>query len=138
MQIYQQLNTEKSFKTYAELMNLECEDYDEFLRKYDSSVNPESYGKRSHIWWSYNTIGVLLQDGLIESDIVYRLLGLMIIMQWQKWSGIIEEIRKNENVPDNLLGFEHLYIEMNKIREPMKYPEIAYGQPYKEHPELKT
>ena len=34
MQIYQQLNSEDSFRTWAELMNIECENYDDFLRKY--------------------------------------------------------------------------------------------------------
>jgi len=136
MQIYQQLNSEDSFRTWAELMNIECENYDEFLRKYDSVVNPDSLGKRSHIWWSYHTIGVLLQDGIIEPELVYRLMGPLIIMQWQKWSGIIEDSRQGENVPESLWGFEYLYIEMNKLREQLKYPQIAYGQPHKEHPEL--
>ncbi len=59
MQIYQQLNSEESFTTWAELMNLEVADYEEFLRKYDSVVNPKFFGKRTNIWWHYNTIGVL-------------------------------------------------------------------------------
>jgi hypothetical protein len=107
-------------------MNLECENYDEFLRKYDSSVNPTNMGKRSHIWWSYNTIGVLLHEGLIEPDLVFRLLGPLVVQQWKKWSSIIEEIRVRENVPENLVMFEYLYREMRKLREQMNYPEIKY------------
>jgi hypothetical protein len=126
MQVYQQLNSEESFRTFAELMNLECENYDEFLRKYDSSVNPNNFGKRSHIWWSYNTIGVLLHEGLIEPDLVFKLLGPLVVQQWKKWSSIIEEIRERENVPENLKMFEYLYGEMRKLREQMNYPEITY------------
>ncbi|UCD45779.1 MAG: hypothetical protein JSV27_04650 [Candidatus Bathyarchaeota archaeon] len=50
MQIYQQLNSEESFKTWAELKNLDVPDYEEFLRKYDSVVNPEFFGKRTNLW----------------------------------------------------------------------------------------
>ena len=60
------------------------------------------------------------------------------MMQWEKWSGIINETRERENVPESLGGFEYLYNELRKLREQRNYPELAYGQPYKEHPELKT
>ena len=138
MQIFQQMNTEESNKTWAETMNLEYTDYDDFLRKYDSSVNPDSFGKRSHIWWCYNAMGVLLEEGLINPDMVYRLMGVLAVMQWQKWSGVIKEFRKQENIPDALAGFEYLYTEMKKILDEKEYPEPAYGQPFIQRPELKT
>jgi hypothetical protein len=138
MQIYQQMNSEESNRTWAEVMNLECNNYNEFLRKYDSSVNPDSYGKRSHVWFNFNAIGVLVEEGLIDPDIVFRLTGPLVVMQWQKWYGVIEEMRKQENIPDALSGFEYLYTEMKKILEEKEHPEPAYGQPFKHHPELKT
>jgi hypothetical protein len=138
MQIYQQLNSEESFTTWAELMNMDVPDYEEFLRKYDSVVNPEFFGKRTNLWWNYNTIGVLLEEGLIDPYLVSRLLGPLVVMQWEKWRSIIEWIRENENIPENLAGFEHLANEMARIRRERDYPDTAYGKPYRERPELRT
>ncbi len=58
-------------------------------------------------------------------------------MQWEKWKSIIEGVRENENMPENMEGFEYLSNEMTRIRREREYPEIAYGKPYKERPELK-
>jgi hypothetical protein len=87
MQIFQQLNSEASMTTWAELHNLEFDDYEDFMRKYDSSINPENFGKRGHIFHGYNMIGFLLMEGLISIDLVNMLVGNMAVMQWQKWGG---------------------------------------------------
>jgi hypothetical protein len=130
MQIYQQLNSEESHKTVMELYNLEIKDYDEYLHKYDSSVNPAHYGKRAHIWYSYNTIGELLRMGIIELELLIRLqLDLPVILMWEKWEDIIRATRVRENIPDLWESFEYLYDEMKKFRSSRGYPEIIGPQP---------
>ncbi len=130
MQIFQHLNSEESLKSWAELVNQEITDYDEFLMKYDSSVNPAHYAKRANKWFAYNTIGELLQLGIIELDLLIRLkLDTQVIVMWEKWEEIIRAIRVRENVPDNWKGFEFLYDEMKKFRDTKGYPDITYPQP---------
>jgi len=130
MQIYQQLNSEESHKTSMEIYNLEIKDNDEFLQKYDSSVNPAHYGKRAYIWFSYNTIGELLRMGIIELELLIRLqLDPMVILMWEKWEEIIRATRVRENIPDLWEGFEYLYDEMKKFRSSRGYPEITGPQP---------
>lgn len=129
MQIYQRLNLEETYKLWAELVNLEISDYDEYLQKYDSSVNPAHFGKRAQIWYSFNTIGALLRQGIIGLDFVHQVqLASMVIVMWEKWENIIREIRVRENQPDMWEGFEYLYNEMKRLRSERDYPEITYPQ----------
>ncbi|UCD45778.1 MAG: hypothetical protein JSV27_04645 [Candidatus Bathyarchaeota archaeon] len=79
-----------------------------------------------------------MEEGLIDPHLVFQLLGPLVVMQWEKWGGIIKAIRENENIPENFSGFEYLADEMTKIRRERDYPEIAYGKPHKERPELGT
>ena len=130
MQIYQQLNSEESHKTMMELYNLEIRDYDEYLQKYDSSVNPTHYGKRAHIWFSFNTIGELLRMGIIELELLLRLqLDFTVIIMWEKWEDIIRATREREAIPDVWEGFEYLHDEMKKFRSSRGYPEIIGPRP---------
>jgi len=124
MRIYEKLNSEESNRTFIELMYLNIEDNEEYLRKYDSSVNPAHYAKRAHIWYSYNTVGELHRMGIIDSDLVHRLgLEVQIIMMWEKWEHIIRETREREKLPDIWEGFEYLYNEMKAYRHLKGYPD---------------
>ena len=115
MQLYQQLNSVESMTTWAEVMNIEVESFEDFMETHDSSVNPESFGKRGHIWWSYNAIGALVANGLIEIRLVGMLLGPMIISQWEKWVEVINGTREREG-QGQWGGFEYLYNEMVKLQ----------------------
>jgi len=126
MQIYEKLNSEESMKSWAELVNQQVPDYDEFLQKYDSSVNPAHYAKRARIWYTYNSIGELLRMGTIKPELLTRLkLDTQVIAMWDKWEPIILETRERENVPDNWQGFEYLYNEMKNLRESRGYPAMT-------------
>jgi hypothetical protein len=124
MQIYEQLNSEESNKTFMELMYLDIEDNEEYLRKYDSSVNPAHYAKRAQLFYNYNAIGELLRGGIIDSDLIHRLLlDFQVIMMWEKWEHIIRETREREKIPDLWEGFEYLYSEMKEYRNMKGYPD---------------
>ena len=127
MQIFQQINSEEGLKSWAEVVNLEVKDYEEFLQKYDSSVNPAHYAKRGKIWYSLNTIGELLRMGVIDIELLHRLaMAPMTIVMWEKWEHILKEMRKNENAPELYEGFEHLYNEISKLRKKKDYPDYSY------------
>jgi len=123
MQMYQNQNTEDWWTKWAEVINLDVEDYDDFLVKFDHSINPESFGRRGEIWYSYNVIGYLLMDGDIDIKKAWRLAGITSVMQWEKWSDIILELRERQNIPSYFVGFEHLYKELIKYRK--EHPELA-------------
>ena len=102
-------------------------EYSEFIEKYDSSVNPSHYAKRSKIWYGYNTIGELVWQGIIQLDLVDRvMLGIQVMEVWNKWEHIIKECREKENAPDIWNGFEYLYNEIKNLRAKKGYPEFTY------------
>lgn len=124
MQFLQVLNSKDNQRVFAELMNLELGDYDDFLQKYDHSVNEEHYGKRSSLWWNYNSIGYLMMDNLIPLDLAYKLVGTPIILMWEKWKDIIFQVRENQNLPVYFEGFEYAYqrlLEYQTQREASKH-----------------
>jgi len=127
MQIYQQINTEEVYKSWAELVNVGKVEYEEYLQKYDSTVNPGHFAKRAQIWYSYNTIGELLRQGIIELDLINRLsLGPMVITMWERWEHIIRKTRERERGPDLWEGFEYLYNEVKSYRDREGYPGFTY------------
>ena len=121
MQIFQELNSKESWDIWVELMNAEVTDYEDFMRRYDSAVNPDSLSKRNHIWYGYHCIGLLLKDGVITIDLVNDLVGLTAMLQWRKWRGIIEDIRTNQGFPQYFSGFEYLYKELERYQK--EHPE---------------
>ena len=118
MQIYSQLNTIESQKAWAEILNMQWDDMQDFRRKYDSTNNPEAWSKRGHIWWSYTAIGHLLEKGLVDPELLYDTLGPMMMLQWNKWKEVIYDTReeairrKAKGATDMFSGFEYLYNEM--------------------------
>jgi len=127
MQIYQQINTEEVYKSWAELVNVGKIDYEDYLQKYDSTVNPDHFAKRAQIWYSYNTIGELLRQGIIELNLLNRLsLGPMVITMWERWEHIIWKTREREGGPDLWEGFEYLYNEVKNYRDREGYPCFTY------------
>ena len=127
MQIYQQINTEAVYKSWAELVNMGKIDYEEYLQKYDSTVNPDHFAKRAQIWYSYDIIGELLRMGTVELDLLNRLsLAPMVITMWERWEHIIRKTREREGGPDLWEGFEYLYNEVKKYRDKEGYPDFKY------------
>jgi hypothetical protein len=110
--------TEESMLRHIELLEAQFTDFDDFLEKYDSSVNPEHAAKRLTTWWRYNTLGYMIKDGLIDAGTVYNFIGPGSMLQWRKWKPIIEGLEKTgDSTPGVYEGFDYLYSEMEKIRQ---------------------
>jgi hypothetical protein len=126
MRLFEQLNNAVTYASWAELVNMEIED-EEYLQKYDSSVNPIHFGKRAHLWFTFNTIGELLLMGIVKPELIHRLtIPPMVITMWEGWEHIIKATRVRENSPELWNGFEHLYNEMIRLRKERGYPERTY------------
>jgi len=123
MDIFKSISTEENQRTWAELLNAEFTDYEDYFNKYDSSINPAHYGKRGSIWWNYNAVGFLLKKGHISIDVVLDLIGTQAVLLWDKWGEIILQVRENQNISSYFTGFEYL---VNEIKEYRKvHPELT-------------
>ena len=106
---------------------MEWDDFDDFARKYDSAVNVENFAMRYNQWYFWEGMGLLLNKGLIDGDMIYHLLGsgFGILTDWDQFGSIIKEMRVRLDQPNMNFWFEYLVEEMKKIREE------ETGQPWK-------
>jgi len=112
----QSLFSENGFKTYGELMNMEWKDYDDFERKYGSDFNLDNYSKRTSVNYTYNMIGMLLREKLVEPETLYRMGLLGASFMWYKFEDVINESRRRYMGKDNQEDFEFFAKEMLRIK----------------------
>ena len=116
MHVFQEMSSEASMRRFADVMNMEWEDYGDYESKYGSDDHPEQFAKRLSVWRTFQGIGLLLKDGLVDADGLYDLIGSAVIFQWVKWESIFKEFRVRYGLPDDYELFESLYHEMMKVR----------------------
>ena len=124
--ITNELNSEEGQRRYCELMNIEWKDYDDFERKYGSDFNIDMAAKRFSVWYTYNTLGMLVREKLVEPELLYPIVS-GLFNHWTKFKDIIKEQRKRYGSKDDLSDFEFLYNELYRValsRDPnFKIPE---------------
>ena len=100
-----------------ELLQMEWTDFEDFSRKYDSSVNLENFEKRYSYWSYFDGIGMLLKKGLVDREMIYYLTGgYEAYWHWEKFKDVIYETRVRLDHPDLLVMFEYLADETKKMR----------------------
>ena len=123
------INSEDGQRKYYELMSQEWSDVDDFLRKYDSSVNPENYIKRYYLWNLFEHVGWQYRKGLVDLETIYYSAGLNILLLWRKYEPIVEEYRKTQYGRGHFANWEYLAGALDKMSESLD-PEIhkKWGQ----------
>ncbi len=102
---------------YLDFFNQEWEDFEEYMRKYGPSSNPEAYLKFLKIAYVFQASGALVEGGVIDIKDVYNNSGFSIIAAWEKMEPLIRGMRKRFNNPIIYPQFEFLYYELIKYRE---------------------
>jgi hypothetical protein len=97
-------------------MEMEWTDFDDFRAKYDSTVNPENWAKRSLWWGHFQEVGYMLYKGLVDVEMVYNILGGNSLIMWKKFRPIILEQRKWFEDPSWYKYFEYFAEEIMKYR----------------------
>jgi hypothetical protein len=108
----------ETIKDWHDVIQIQFQDYQDFLEKFDSSVNMELYLQRSRVWRMLNTFGNILKRGLVKPETVYDAMsGTFIIRMWENQGPIIKEIRRHRNAPFHLEGFEYCATAMKAVEE---------------------
>jgi hypothetical protein len=111
----------------AELLAMKWTDFDDFARKYDSSVNPDNWAMRAKHWTFLENIGYSVKRGLIDADMAYyELAGFYVLWMWDKFGPVITQYRKTINIPEWFINFEYLAKELHK-QHPIEIREV-YGE----------
>jgi hypothetical protein len=117
MSLHERRTNADVYREFFQHMQTRWEDYEDYMQKFDSGVNPESASIRNAHWAFYEGLGLLLRDNLIERETVYRLQGIRCLFVWFKWETVIKEIRKGTTGEDWLENFEYLANEMIRMRQ---------------------
>ena len=113
--ITSQLLSEEGQRKSFELLNMEWKDYDDFERKYGSDNNLDNAAKRISVWYTYDTLGMLVREKLIEPEILFPISSNACFI-WSKFKDIIPEWVKRYGVEGvTLSGWEFLNNELMKI-----------------------
>ncbi|MCX6653578.1 MAG: hypothetical protein NTY03_00500 [Candidatus Bathyarchaeota archaeon] len=113
--ITNQLLSEEGQRRYGELLNMEWKDYDDFEKKYGSDYNMDNYAKRASVWKTYNTLGMLVREKLVEPEVLYRINDVNPCFMWSKFKDIIAENRRRYSGKDTFSDFEFLNNELLRI-----------------------
>jgi hypothetical protein len=113
--ITSQLLSEEGQRRYGELLNMEWKDYDDFERKYGSDYNLDNYAKRFSVWYTYNTLGMLVREKLVEPEVLYKINNVNPCLMWSKFKDIIKEQKKRYSGGDALSDFEFLSNEIHRV-----------------------
>jgi len=106
--VMQQLCSEEGVRRELDCYTMQWTDFEDFKKKYDSTVNPANYSKRISLWLVYDSIGYLYKSGLIDLDTVANVGGGWVTWDWLKFKPIIEELRRTEAGPRAFRNFEYL------------------------------
>jgi hypothetical protein len=95
---------------------MEWKDFDDFYKKYDSTVNLDNYAKRVTHWSYYEILGVQYRTGILDAETLYAVSGVSIINMWLRFKPIIEEYRKFDYGKDFYGNWEYLANDLARIK----------------------
>ena len=120
--LMQTFTSEEGIKRYNELVSMEWTDFDDFVSKYDSTVNFDNWMKRTIVWNACEVIGYQYRTKMIDFNIVFTTCNTFVPILWTKFKPIIEEyVRRGVNPKLMYENFEYLADEINRVmkqREP--------------------
>jgi hypothetical protein len=107
MQLNQVFQDKEAIKDWYEVLFMEFSDYQDYLDKFDSTVNMENYLQRSRIYRMLNNFGHIVKRGLVDPEAVYDgIQGGFVVDMWKKHGLLIREFRVQYNKPSFQDGFE--------------------------------
>jgi len=107
--------SDQGFQKYAIVMTMAWKDHEDFMAKYGQS-NPEMYGKWVSLSFSFEMVGILIKNKVVEAEKLYALGGFGATQAWEKYKDIIQSRRDAVWGQDLYVNFEFLAQEMLKIK----------------------
>ena len=116
--LMQSFMSDEGTRTWLELLRIQWENFDDFVNKFDSTVNMDNFVKRTRFWNSCEVLGLQYKSKLIDFDTLYSICGTMVPQMWTKYKPIIEEYRKRGVYNRySYANFEYLAEEMTRVME---------------------
>ena len=107
--------SEEGALRWVDLLSMKWDDFDDYVKKYDSAVNRENFAKRAAFWATCEAIGYQYRTGAIDLETVYNVAGTWIQACWMKFKPIIERYRGWEWSNDAYENWEYLANALEKV-----------------------
>jgi len=123
MQIYQTRNTHENMVRWFKLDTWKWNDFEDWKRKYGADVDPEIQALPYEQFATYDGIGMLVKNRMVDVNTVFQLLSEPIVVIWYKFETVINNLRLEAEVGENYMGsFEYLANIMIKMRKDRGLP----------------
>ena len=116
--------TQEGSRQFIDLVNMDWKDLDDFMRRYDSRINPENFSKRMSMWNICENMGRLYREGLIDLETLYGGSNGAIQWMWVKFKPVIEMYRKTEFSRHAYEDFEYVVGKLDEFHKK------KYGEDY--------
>ena len=127
-------SSREGYRLMQELFSMKWSDFDDFLRKYDSSVNPDNLALRASVFTRCEILGRQHRSGLIDIDTLFSVCNTNITQLWVKFKPIIEEYRRRGVYSKiEYENFEYLAVELRKLME-KRDPDFVNAPSYLREP----
>jgi len=115
MQIFNEFRRPEVMRLFLRSLQMTWDDYDDFQERYsfENYKEREPFSSMGHF---FDGVGILLDEGLVNIDLVTRLIHGDIKVFWEKFKPIILEEREKSNSPHFFKNMEYLYNEVKRIR----------------------
>lgn len=119
MGLYNRFNDIDFSKQYTTLRWLDYDwtTYDEFTQKYSARVNFDVFNAMASLGRYLEGVGVLVEKGLIDIDLVTTLFSQYVTWYWEKHESMFQEYRRRYHDPVAWDHVEYLYNEVQKRRQ---------------------
>ena len=123
MQIYQTRNTHENMVRWFKLGTWKWNDFEDWRRKYGTDVDPEIQALPYEQFATYDGIGMLVKNRMVDVNTVFLLLSEPIVVIWYKFETVIKNLRLEAEVGENYMSsFEYLANIMIKMRKERGLP----------------
>ena len=106
----------RSSQKWTQVMDMEWENYEDFMTKYNWENNPDLADAWRNLCRSMNFNGLLIRDGIIDASTYVQYTMDNSPIFWGKFKPIIEEMRVRYDNPELYAGIEILAKETDMYR----------------------
>ena len=118
MEIYNEYRDKEFQRNISSIYNIwEWDGYDDFQEKYGRSTNSDAYSSFASVNSYFEGLGLLVQRGYIDPELVEDLLGGVIIRYWERIRPLTMERRERRDWPELVEWLEYLYDVIKTIRD---------------------
>jgi len=115
MRLYSDYRSNEFREALIKVMNLQFEDYEDYVKKYGPWFSDESAHKAmAMVAMYFEGIGILLYKKLIDISLAYDLFCTPTRLFWPKMKPVMLGLRREASDPSVFVWFEYLYNEMKK------------------------